>query len=134
MATNLTESKKAGHGVASEANGTRAREEEILVSGQDLVPGAVVGKITASGKITEYNPANGDGSEAVYGILYSRGDATGGDLKVTAVVRDAEYDEDSLAWFSGATGPQIDTGKDELEALGIIARATGVTATLADQA
>lgn len=133
MPTNLTESYKDGHGLASEANGSRSREQVVLESGQDLEPGAVLGVITASGKYKEYNPGNSDGSETAAAILFSRGDATAGDLEVVAVVRDAEYDEDALQWFSGATGGQIDTGTAELAAQEIIVRSTSETALLADQ-
>ena len=48
MAT-LTESTHAGEFLVSEANGCRSRDTGTVVSGQDLVAGAVVGIVTASG-------------------------------------------------------------------------------------
>jgi hypothetical protein len=134
MPTNLTEKRKDGHGLASEANGARSREVVVIESGQNLEPGAVLGKVTGTGEYKEYNPANGDGSETAVAVLYSRADATLAALEAVAVVRDAEYDEDALVWFAGASVGQIDTGIGELAAQEIIARATSETATLADQA
>lgn len=133
MPTNLIEKRNDGFFIASEANNTRSREEEILVLGQNLEAGTVLGKITASGKVTTYDPGAADGSESVYGVLYHTRDATAADENVVAIVRDAEVNLDDLTWFSGATQPQIDTGVAELAALGIIARPAGEVSDLADQ-
>lgn len=133
MPTNLTESRKAGFGLASEANGNRSREAAVLENGQDLEPGAVLGQVTGSGEYKEYDPGNGDGSETAVAVLFSRGDASAGAIDVTIIARDAEYNADALSWFSGASAGEITTGRAELEAVGIVVRDTGVTATLADQ-
>lgn len=133
MATNLTEKRRAGFFIASEATGHRSREQEILITGENLEAGSIVGKITASSKLIEYDPGAGDGSEDVYGVLIPTINATAEDKDVVALVRDCEVDEDDLTWFSGASAPQIATGIAELKALGIIARPSGVTQTLADQ-
>jgi hypothetical protein len=134
MPTNLTEERKDGHGLASESNGTRSREIVTLESGQNLKPGAVLGQVTGTSEYKEYNPGNGDGSEAAVAVLFSRGDASAAAVKVVAVVRDAEYDADALAWFSGASAGQIDTGVADLLANSeIVVRPTSETALLVDQ-
>ena len=51
------------HFSAIQANGYRSRENIVVASGQNLVAGAVVGKITASSKYAVYDnaidPVNG---------------------------------------------------------------------------
>lgn len=118
----LTEGKYAGEFLLTEANGYRSREEITVVSGQNLVAGAVVGKITASGKFAEYNnevadPA--DGLEAAAGILWESVDATSADQRGVIIARDAEVNLDLLTWKSGASQTDIDDGVADLKALGI---------------
>lgn len=56
-------------------------EQETLLAGQNLAAGAVVGIITASGKVTLSDPdmASPDGSENPVGILAADVDATTAD-------------------------------------------------------
>ncbi len=91
------------------------------VSGK-LFAGTVLGKITASGKYTAYNPGASDGSQTVAGILWDDADATAGDVQAAAVTRDAEVNAAELQWFLGASGAQQTAGIAGLAALGIIAR------------
>ena len=51
-----------------------------VVTGQTLTRGAVLGKITASGKYTLCDSTGADGSEAPVCILAEDCDASGGDL------------------------------------------------------
>lgn len=92
--------------------------------GTDFAPGDAF-TITVSGQTyeyKEYDPTNGDGSEIAAGILYDAVDATTGAEDGVAIVRDAEFDDASLTWFSGASDAQKTTGKLELEKLGVVAR------------
>jgi hypothetical protein len=73
-------------------------------------------------KVKEYNPANTDGSQRVYGVLYDNVDASSADNAGVAVVRAAEVRDADLSWFSGATTAQKQTAKDALAAAGVIAR------------
>lgn len=60
--TTVTENRHAEETVASEANGTRSRETITVVSGQDLLAGTVLGKITygaASAAAFAGNTGNG---------------------------------------------------------------------------
>lgn len=117
----LTEKTHAGGFLMSEAEGKRSRENVTLISGQDLYPGAVLGKITVGGKYTAYADAASDGSEVAAGILYGRGDATGGDLAVAIIARDAEVNGYELLW--GSESPtEVTEGITELATLGIIVR------------
>lgn len=70
-----------------------------LISGQNLAAGAVLGRITASGKLTLCNSGAGDGSNVPVGILCEAVDASGGD-KVTSVYVAGEFDIASLVWHA----------------------------------
>ena len=118
---NQTESRHAGEFLISEANRYRARANITVLSGQNLPAGSVLGKITASGKYKDYDNAAVDGSQAAAGILYEAVDASGGDMKGVAIVRDAEVDDDVINW-NAEVGADITAGVADLLALGIIVR------------
>lgn len=117
----LTEKTHTGGFLMSEAAGKRSRENVTLASGQDLYPGAVLGKITATGKYAEYNNAASDGTQVAAGILYGRGDASAADLAVTLIARHAEVNGHELLWGS-QSGAAFTAGVADLLAIGIIVR------------
>jgi len=118
----LTEGTHAGEFIVSEANGNRSREAVTIVSGQNLVAGAVVGRITASGKYAELDPAAVDGSEVAAGVLFDAVDASTADANGVLVARDAEVNAGELVWKTGMTDPEIATATAELVTLGVISR------------
>jgi hypothetical protein len=129
MAQQTETNPKAGGFIVSEAAGTRSRGDDIvLVSGQNLAAGAVLGLITASGKYAEYDDDAVDGTEDAVAILYDAVDASAADQPCVAIVRDAEVNTDELVWEATQTAPQIANGIADLAALGIIARTTATTA------
>jgi hypothetical protein len=95
--------------------GSLSRESITVLSGQDLVTGTVLGKITASGKYKAYNNGASDGSEVAAGILYAACDASDGDKAAVAIVRLAEVASARL------TGLDANATTD-LKALNIIVR------------
>lgn len=116
----LTEKPRTGEYLISEAEHHRSRDVETIEAGVDTYePGTVLGKVTAGGAFKIYDPAAVDGTESVAGVLFER---TTGTAKRTVHKRAAQVDSASLAWFDGATAPQIATGTAELEALGIVVR------------
>ena len=119
--TSLTESNHAGEFLLSEANGNRSRENVILVSGQDLPAGTVLGKITASGKYAVVSQGAGDGTQTAAGILYDNVDASAGDVECAIIARDAEVIEDELL-FGNESPAELVTAKAELAAIGILVR------------
>lgn len=121
MAT-LTEGQHAGEFLVSEANGTRSRETVTILSGENLEASAVLGKVTASSKYKEYDPAAVDGSETAVAVLFDAVDASAADKAGVAIVRDAEVNAGELVWFAGATANQKATGEADLAAVGIVAR------------
>lgn len=118
----LTETTHANEGLISEANNERSREAVTVISGEDLGSMAVIGVITASGKVTELAPAAGDGSEAAAGVMYDAVDASSADAPGVIYARDCELSADLIAWPSGITAPQQAAATAELKALGIILR------------
>lgn len=125
MANVLTEDRRTtGHYIVSEAaNIYRSREQVIIASGAGvLTSGAVLGKITASGKYVAYAPGAADGSENAAAILYEGCDATSADARRAITARDSEVVANALVWAAGVTDPQKTAALAALAALGIIAR------------
>ena len=121
--TTQTETTHAGDFIISEANGNRSRDNATLISGQDLAAGAVLGKITASGKFTAYDPDLADGGQTAVGVLYEAVDASAGDLPCVVIARDAEINRDQLAYLANNSPPVVEaTAEAELAAVGIIVR------------
>lgn len=117
-----TEKRGAGFHMVSEANGHRSREEIVIIDGQDLTVGTVLGVITASGKYTQVDLAASDGSETPAGVLWDDVNADGADAEGVAHVRDAEVLGAELVYPTGAAQPDIDTINAGLEAVGIVVR------------
>ena len=80
---------------------TLSLDKGVLISGQNLNVGTVLGKITASGKYTLHNNAASDGSEVAAAILYNTTDASVGDTACTVLTRLAEVAEAKLIFKSG---------------------------------
>ena len=85
-------------------------DEVTIVSGQNLAKGAVLGKITASGKYTLCDSAAVDGSQNPVAILAEDCDASGGDA-VAAVYLSGAFNQNALT-FGGT-----DTADDHRVAL-----------------
>src|SRR5918993_1555799 len=92
----LQEGRYAGEFVVSEGNGKISRETITVLSGETLEAGAVLGKVTASGKYKALDPAAVDGSEVAAGILYDAVDASAADAEGVAIVRLAEVNAAEL--------------------------------------
>lgn len=115
MAT-LTEGKYTAEFILSEGNGTISRDQvTIAAAAADLVPGTVLGKITASGKYVAYSDAAVDGSEVARGILYAHAADSAADQQAVMIARDAEVIESELTGINAA-------GKVDLLAIGIVCR------------
>lgn len=66
------------------AGGTYTTRKVTIISGQNLVAGAVLGKITASGKFNLSLAAAGDGSQSPDMVLAQDCNASGGDKEAIA--------------------------------------------------
>lgn len=118
----VNESRHAGEHIVSEAHGTRSREQGVLASGENLVAGAVVGRITANGNFVAVSPGASDGSEVAAGILFEAKDASAEASPCLVHVRDCEVDADAITWPDAITAPEQAAATAQLVAAGIILR------------
>ncbi len=119
----LQEGRYAGEFIVSEGNGTISRESITVLSGETLEAGAVLGKVTASGKYKALDPAASDGSQVAVGILYDAVDASAADAECVAIMRLAEVNAAELVWPDGITPAEQTTALAQLALLpGIIVR------------
>ena len=77
-------------------------EKVVLISGQNVIRGTVLGVITASGKYNKSLSAAGDGSQNVFAIAAESVDASAGD-KELVVYLSGDFNEDQLTFGTGHT-------------------------------
>ena len=87
----------AGSNVLTVTDGT-----QTLVSGQNLARGALLGKITSSGKLTLSLNAAADGSQTPYAILAEGCNASAGDAQC-AVYLSGEFNANAVIFGTGQT-------------------------------
>ena len=75
-----------------------------------------------SNRVKQIDFSATDGSQEAYGILIGDYDASSGDVKGVAVVRDAVVNPDNLVWPDGATDTQKAGALKQLAARGIVTR------------
>lgn len=108
-------------GLLSEANGKRSRDVGVITGG-NYVSGQVLGRITASKKLTARVTEAGDGSEVAVAVLGANVDASAADKTGVIFVRDCEWSETLLAHHADEDAGEVTAAIDELESAGIIAR------------
>lgn len=90
-------------------------ESVTLESGQNLLRGALLGKVTATGKYKLSVASANDGSQNPVAILAKDTDATAGDT-VTVVYLSGEFNEDAVIYGTGHTANSV---RDALRNLNI---------------
>ncbi len=121
--TTYNEPARALEFLVSEANGQRSRDQvTIAAAAGALVPGAVLGRITASGKYVAYANGAADGSEVAAGILCYEAPDLAVDQLATIINGDAEVQGSLLNW-GAASAPDITAGTADLLARNIKIRA-----------
>ena len=102
-------------------SGPIVTDSEILEAGQNLKRGAVLGKVSETGKLKLSATKNedgtdvNDGSENVYAILLADADATAGDKRV-GVIKAGEINAAALTFGKGHTA---ESTKEAFRTLGI---------------
>lgn len=86
-----------------------------LLAGQNLKRGALLGKVTASGKYVLSLAASSDGSQAPVEVLVHDTDATAGDVETLAYDR-GDFNQAAMTFGTGHTPASV---RDGLRALGI---------------
>lgn len=113
----LNEGKHTGEFLLSEGNGSISREKIVIRSEAGaLVPGTVLGKVTATGEYGPYDNADSPAGVGVAaGILYAAAPDSASDQKAVMIARHAEVIEAELTGIDA-------NGKADLLALGIVCR------------
>ncbi len=122
--TKFTEGRHPIEGLLSEGDFAYSRATVTVVSGAGkIVPGTVLGKITASGKYTPSPDTGADGSQTAVAIALYDCDATSADAPVVAVVRHAQWNVNTLTYHSSVNdGAKRAAKATQLAAAGIIVR------------
>lgn len=113
--------RRPGEFHISEANGSLSREV-VTVTGGNYGAGAVLGKITASGKYKLHDPAAADGSETAAAVLFGPVDATAADQPAVVIARLAEVQKSALGFKAGMTGAEQALALADLALVHVIAR------------
>jgi len=107
-----------------EATGRYSRALETVAAGQKLAIGTVMARKGSDRKLYALNPAAGDGTETAIGVLIVEADATLIDTPALLAARHAIVAAATLIWPAGITPEQKTLAIDQLEARGILVRAS----------
>lgn len=118
----IQEPNRLGDWLKYEEDNLYSRDQVTVAAGQNLKTGTVVGKITASGKMTQLAPGATDGSENAAGVLLADVDASAADAPGVIIARHAVCADKGLVWPAGITGPQKTAAIAQLKQLGILIR------------
>ena len=77
-------------------------EDQTIVTGQDVVRGTLMGKITSGGKLTACDHTASDGSEGPYGVMIEDCDASSADVECGVYVF-GHFDSASLTFGGSST-------------------------------
>ena len=97
------------------------KQKGTLLAGSKYTLGQVLAKVT--GKYQVIDPAGAAAAKKAVVVLAEDVDATDGDRPGVLIARGAVVDLNELVWPAGFTDAQKATALDELNALGIVARA-----------
>jgi hypothetical protein len=120
--TNLT-IKVDSDVVKTEGANRYSRDEDTIASGSGVLQcGAVLGKVTSTGKLKPLAPGASDGTQTAVKVLLESVDATSADVRAVTLARHAEVVLQTLVFAGGVTAPQQAAARAALETQGIIAR------------
>ena len=106
-----------------EAPSRCARGRVTVVAGQTLPLGAVVGMVTATGKVKQIDPSATDGSQYAAGVLMQAVDAALAERPDGLMVaRHAIVSDHALQWPTGITTAEQQAAVAQLKALGVLVR------------
>lgn len=120
MAT-FTQPKDLGDLLLVEVSPGWTRSKATLLAGTDYPLGQVLAKV--AGKYQRLDPAGTSAAKKAAAVLAEPIDATAGDQPGVVIARGAVLALAELAWPAGITEAQKTTALDELNTLGIVARA-----------
>ena len=119
----IQEALNLGDLLKYEASQLYSRDQVTVLAGEVLPLGAVVGRVSASGKVKALDPIATDGSEIAVGVLITPQDALAGDQTDGLIIaRHAIVADHAMTWPAGITPLQKATALHQLNALGILVR------------
>lgn len=119
----LAEPLNLGDLLKFEAPNLYSRDRVTVASGQNLPLGAVIGIVTATGKVTRIDPSATDGTQVAAGVLLQACDATLADRDDGLIVaRHAIVADHALAWPAAITNAEKLGAVAQLKALGVLVR------------
>lgn len=107
---------RAGEHLIFEVHPALSRTTGTLLAGKKYVTATVLGMITASKKLVEWDPAASDGSQNVAGVLYDERDATSADAKCVYNKALSVMMPSKLSWKAGLTDANKAAGLAQLDA------------------
>jgi hypothetical protein len=121
--TTFTETAHPMEGIVSEAAGMRSRDAVTIGASQTLLPGAVLGMITATKQYVALAPEAADGSQTAAAIaLYPATTGAGETAVIAALKRDCEFRKEALQFAAGVDATEQVAAIAQLAALHIIIR------------
>ena len=119
----ITEGLNLGDLLKYEAPNLYSRDQVTVGAGQNLPLGAVVGLVTATGKVKQIDPSATDGSQYAAGVLMQAVDATLIDREDGLMLaRHAIVADHALAWPAAITAAEKQAAIAQLKSLGILVR------------
>lgn len=130
MPTVFNEGRHPGEGFLSEEPGARSREAITIAAGSGIIaPGSVLGVYTSGADAGKYSlapdaAADPDvGNQVAVAIALYGCDATSADQNITAIVRDAVWNGNTLTYDASVNdAPKRAAKQAQLAAVGIIVR------------
>lgn len=119
----ITEGLNLGDLLKYEAPNLFSRDQVTVASGQTLPLGAVVGIVTATGKVKQIDPSATDGSQYAAGVLMLPCDAALIDREDGLMVaRHAIVADHALTWPAAITVAKKQAAVLQLKSLGVLIR------------
>lgn len=119
----ITEGLNLGDLLKYEAPNLFSRDQVTVASGQTLPLGAVVGIVTATGKVKQIDPSATDGSQYAAGVLMQPCDAALIDREDGLMVaRHAIVADHALTWPAAITSVEKQAAVLQLKSLGVLIR------------
>jgi len=123
MPTVFTESMNLGDLLKYEAPNLYSRDRVTVASGQNLPLGAVVGMVTATGKVKQIDPSATDGTQLAAGVRMQACDAALAERTDGLIVaRHAIVSDHALQWPTGITTGEQQAAVAQLKSLGVLVR------------
>lgn len=123
MPTVFAESMNLGDLLKYEAPNLYSRDRVTVAAGQNLPLGAVVGMVTATGKVKQIDPSATDGTQVAAGVLMQACDAALAERTDGLIVaRHAIVSDHALQWPTGITTGEQQAAIAQLKSLGVLVR------------